>query len=304
MRAGKLVLGATLVLAALAVPATADARTTGDRSGGYGTVAALPDTPSAQARRAEAVAKFRELHEIRKARKAGVQGAAAQLHHFWGVEPTNASGDGLQATQSVVPTWKTSKDGDFMYTPTMKPPGGSCIEITTAYWRYNGTNTNEVWAWDWCGEGGPKKEVNIDAAFLAKYTTTVDGRPAYTVKVERTVVASNTWTAYLFNVQTNAWDTFYTQKGTDKSELPYGWDIFEFYASKNPATGQAYYCADMPSTGFDSSGIKLRKNGVWSPATAANSPWEPYVNPTGSTYWCNTLKFQKIGANDRWTVRK
>ncbi|WP_412541844.1 carbohydrate-binding protein [Longispora sp. K20-0274] len=303
MRAGRLVLGAALVLAALAAPTAAEARGPGGTPGVPGTVAAIPDGPAAQARRAEAVAKFRELHGLRATEKAQPAAVAQQLHHFWGVEPTASSGDGLQATQSVVPNWRTSKDGDFMYTPTMKPPGGSCIEVTTAYWRYGTTLTNEVWAWDWCGGDGPKKEVNIDSAFLAKYTT-VDGRPAYTVKVEKTNAANNTWTAFLFNYQTNAWDTFYAKGGSDTSGLDYGWDIFEFYASKNPATGQAYYCADMPNTGFDSSAIKLRKNGVWSPATAANSPWEPYVNPTGSTYWCNSLKFQKVGANDHWTVRK
>ncbi|WP_018348161.1 hypothetical protein [Longispora albida] len=274
---------------------------------GPGIVASVPDSAAARARRAPAVAKFRELHELRKARHQGVAppaSAAAQLHHFWGVEPDNSTGDGLQATQSVVPNWRTSKDGDFMYTPTMKPPGGSCIEVTTAYWRYGGRITNEVWAWDWCGEGGPKKEVMIDSAFLAKYTTQVNGRPAYTVRVAKTAASGNQWTAYLFNQQTQSWDTFYTQGGTDQSELPYGWDIFEFYATRNPSTGQAYYCADMPSTGFESSSIQIRQNGVWTLATAATAPWQPFQNPAGSTYWCNSLKFQKVAANHDWVVRK
>lgn len=253
-------------------------------------------TVRAEARRNAAIAKFRELHQQRVQPRA-----FEQIHHFWGVEPTATSHDGLQATQNVDPNYRVSYNGDFTYTPTMKA-AGSCMEITTAYWRYSGAVQNEVWAWDWCGDDGPRKEIRMDAAFIDTYTTTVNGHMSYSVQIVKT--GTNGWSSYLYNYKTSTWQLFYSKSGRDTSGLAYGWNIFEIYATRNPRTGTAYYCTDAKNVVFESNDIKLRKNGTWSLASPANSPWEPYTNPNPNDYLCPTLKFIKAGANDHWIVRQ
>lgn len=248
------------------------------------------------ARRTAAIAKFRELH-----RQRTQPGALEQIHHFWGVEPTPTSHDGMQATQSVDPSYRVSHSGDFTYTPTMKA-AGSCMEITTAYWTYGGTVMNEVWAWDWCGDDGPRKEIKMDAAFIDTYTTAVNGHRSYSVQIVKT--GGTAWSSYLYNYKTSTWQLFYSKSGRDTSDLPYGWNIFEIYATRNPSTGTGYYCTDARNVVFESSDIKLRKNGAWTPASPANSPWQPYTDPNPRDYLCPTLKFIKAGANDHWIVRQ
>jgi hypothetical protein len=246
------------------------------------------------ARNAPAVETFRRLHEIRKGRRL------EQIHHFWGVEPKAGSHDGFQATQSVDPSYRVSVDADFTYTPTIKA-AGSCMEITTVYSKAVG---NEVWAWDWCGGNGPKAEIKMDQSFLDTYTTTVNGRRAYSVQLVKTSTTQNAWSAYLYNQRTSTWSLFYSKTGTDTSELKYGWNIFEIYATRNPSTRTGYYCTEARNTVFESSAIKLRSGGTWGPATPATSPWEPSESPNPTDYWCPTLKFVRQGANDHWIVRQ
>ena len=244
------------------------------------------------ARNAGAVQRFRDLHRSRVQRE--------QIHHFWGVEPAAGSHDGMQATQSVNTGYSVSNSADFTYTPTIKA-AGSCMEVTTVYSQAVG---NEIWAWDWCGGNGPKKEVKMDANFLSTYTETVNGQPAYSVQFVQTNAGSNAWSAYLYNHKTSAWELFYSKSGSDTSELTYGWDIFEIYATRDPGTGNGYYCADAKNVVFESSSIKLRRNDAWRAAGPSDSPWQPTENPNPSDYICPTLKFDRAGANDHWIVRQ
>ncbi|QXJ20537.1 carbohydrate-binding protein [Actinomadura graeca] len=241
---------------------------------------------------AKAVAAFRELHGDRVARE--------QVHHFWGVEPAAGSHDGFQATHSVDTSYKVSFKDDYTYTPTIKA-AGSCMEITTVYSQAVG---NEIWAWDWCGGNGPKKEVKMDADFLQTYTKTVNGRPAYSVQLVKTDAGQNAWSAYLYNFKTSSWSLFYSKSGTDTSSLKYGWDIFEIYASRNSATNTAYYCTDAKNVVFESSSIQLRNGGAWKPASPSESPWQPVTSPNPNDYLCPALKFVREGANDHWIVRQ
>lgn len=247
-------------------------------------------TPSA--RNAEAVEKFRGLHRSRLRRE--------QIHHFWGVEPAAGTHDGFMASQSVDTSYRVSNSADFTYTPTIKA-AGSCMEITTVYSQAVG---NEIWAWDWCGGNGPRKEIAMDADFLQTYTRPVNGHPAYSVQLVRTNASTNAWSAYLYNHTTGSWNLFYSKAGSDTSSLSYGWDIFEIYATRDPRTGNAYYCADARNVVFESSGIQLRRNGVWRPAAPSDSPWEPTATPDPDDYLCPSLQFVKAGANDHWIVRQ
>ncbi|WP_245931077.1 carbohydrate-binding protein [Actinokineospora auranticolor] len=246
--------------------------------------------------------RFRQVRRAQADRSAAAATAqaAAQKHMFWGPEPQlGSNADGFVATQSVIPSLRLSNSADVVYAPTMKPTGHSCIEVVTAYGLGQGA---QVWAWDWCGKVGPAKVTQINSAFLTNYTTTVNGRPAYTVQEIRTNAANNTWTAQLFNVKTNAWDNLFTQSGTDQSKLNEGWDIFEIYATHNNSTGRAYYCTDAKGQVFESSSIKLRIGGQWSAATAANSPMRPAATPRPADFDCPTLTSQVPAANSNWRV--
>ncbi|MBO2447252.1 carbohydrate-binding protein [Actinomadura barringtoniae] len=248
-------------------------------------------TPNA--RNAKAVRAFAQLHQTRRA------GVREQIHHFWGVEPAAGTHDGMMASQSVDPSYKVSYSQDFTYTPTIKA-AASCMEITTVYSQAVG---NELWAWDWCGGDGPKVEKKMDATFMSTYTADVNGLRAYSVQLVRTNAGTNAWSSYLYNYTTAKWDLFFSKSGRDTSGLSYGWNIFEIYASRNPRTGTAYYCTDAAKTVFESSSIKLRRGGAWTPATPTDSPWQPYTDPDPSDYLCPSLKFIRAGANDHWIVR-
>ncbi|MWK38247.1 carbohydrate-binding protein [Actinomadura sp. J1-007] len=306
----KLLTCAAVLAVLTAAPATASATVSAPPESPHGAKAAVaanrppdPDAPKRgrvegarpfvpNARNAKAVQRFRDLHRSRVRRQ--------QIHHFWGVEPAAGTHDGLMATQSVDTSYKVSYSADFTYTPTIKA-ASSCMEITTVYSQVLG---NEIWAWDWCGGNGPSVELKLDASFVQTYTTPVNGHPAYNVQLVRTDASRNSWSAYLYNYKTSSWSLFYSKSGTDTSELKYGWDIFEIYATRNPSTGTAYYCSEAKNVVFESSSIKLRKNNQWTPASPSDSPWQPSANPNPSDYLCPTLKFVRAGANDHWIVRQ
>lgn len=259
------------------------------------------DSPAPGRDRAvRAFAEGRREQAARQARIAGRQAKDADLtHNWWGVFPQPGTHDGIMATHSVDPAYHVSDAENFTYAPTTKAQN-SCMEMVTAYWNTG----DEIWAWDWCSSpGGPAKTLTIDAAFLATYTTTATGRPAYTVQMVQDSPSANQWSAYLYNYRTSGWDLLYRQSGRDQSGLDHGWDMFEIYASTNPSTGTGYYCTEARSTVFDSSAVQLRSGGAWRPARPADSPWTDTA-PQGRDFLCPALRFLQAGANDHWTVRQ
>ncbi|MGK5548586.1 carbohydrate-binding protein, partial [Streptomyces sp. URMC 127] len=224
---------------------------------------------------------------------------AGLTHNWWGVFPQPGTHDGIMATHSVDASYRVSDSENFTYSPTTKAQN-SCMEVVTAYWE----SGNEIWAWDWCSSpGGPAKTLAVDAAFLATYTNGATGRPAYSVQLVQDDAATNQWSAYLYNYRTAGWDLLFRQSGKDRSGLAHGWDMFEIYASVNPATGTGYYCTEARNTVFDSSAVALRSRGTWRPARPADSPWTE-ASPQGRDFLCPPLKFLQAGANDHWTVRQ
>ncbi|MGH3156750.1 MAG: hypothetical protein ACRDNF_09280, partial [Streptosporangiaceae bacterium] len=189
-----------------------------------------------------AAAKFLALHrqmvaEVQgKTTRSGQNEANRTLHKWWGSFPDANSGPGVTATQSVSQTLRLTNPNDILYAPTMTPANDSCIEVVTVHT----TGTPQLWAWDWCKFIRPVAVVPVDNAFMAKYTTIANGRTAYTVQTVQTNAKTNTWTAYLYNYAAGRWDTLYTQAGHDPCGLGFGWDMFEFYSSTNPATGSTY----------------------------------------------------------------
>ncbi|KAB7839965.1 carbohydrate-binding protein [Streptomyces mobaraensis] len=219
-------------------------------------------------------------------------------HDWWGVFPRPGTHDGITATHTVDPAYHVRDSENFTYAPTTKAQN-SCMEVVTAYWQ----SGPELWAWDWCGAGGPAKTLPIDAAFLAKYTPGGTAPAAYSVQLVREGGSGNTWGAYLYNHRTASWELLYRQSGKDQSGLDHGWDMFEIYASVNPATGVGWYCTEARNTVFDSSAVKLRRDGAWNPASPADSPWTDPA-PNGRDFLCPALRFLRAGANDHWTVRQ
>lgn len=203
---------------------------------------------------------------------------------------TMSGADGSCAAQSVSTQLTVQDGGTTIYTPTMYPPGGSCVELVTVYTQ----SVRSVSAWDWCHSVSFAASVSINSSFLSTYT---DGSGAYTGRVIRTSAASNTWSAALYNYATGQWDTLFTQSGTNQSGRTDGWDIEELYSTIAPS-GQAYSCADMTGLTFESSDISVRNNGVWSAASSANSDTH-YDSPSGD-FSCSDRSYQMISAYDHW----
>jgi hypothetical protein len=225
--------------------------------------------------------------------------AASQLHDWWGSFPDADSGPGTMATQSVSSTLRLSNSNDVLYAPTMTPADNSCIEVVTVHT----TGTPQIWAWDWCNSIAPGAEVDVDSSFIADYTTTVNGRTAYTTKDVQTDASTNTWTAYLWNYATSSWDTLFTSSGTDQSGLSYGWDMFEFYSTVK--SGKVAICGDLASSGvsIESSSLQiLGSNGTWSLADSADSSWSPSADPNPASYDCPDMKFDTVDNNYDWIV--
>jgi hypothetical protein len=296
-RRGLAALVAAAVLAGLAGPAATTAPA-GAAPGG--TVPGLTGPAAARAVGA-AGPRFGALQRdlaarLAAGRQAGAAAPADTLHADWGIIPTTVA-VGAQATQSVNPSLATSTSGgETLYTPTLMPGRTACIELSTIYWQ----GTVQVGAWDWCAASpGFAKVATVNSTFTGTYTTTVHGRPAYTAKVYQTNATSNSWTAYLYNQKTKVWDTFFTSTGTTKlSGNDFGWDIWEIYANTNPATGQAYYCADAKGTTWESSSVSFSYGaGSWTPATPATT-WLTETAPAGTDYRCPRLKFAVAEAND------
>ena len=167
-----------------------------------------------------------------------------------------------------------------------------------------GPSGPQVWAWVHCGGVSQVgKAVPIDAAFVAKYTTTVNGQKAYTFDVYQTNAATNAWTAYLYNYTTHAYDTFYSASGTWNLAGIYnaGWNAFEVYTAADPATGKGYYCSDLAGKSFTSTGGQVRRFGAWVQLNNTNSSVAGPV--TGSSLLCPTLAFTLTRANDQWLAK-
>jgi hypothetical protein len=225
---------------------------------------------------------------------------SGSLHAAWGVFPNNAS-NGAQATHSVDPNIHIpSGNPDIIYAPTLDPSGKTCIEVTTYYWQ----GGNAVGAWDWCAASpGFAAIAGIDANFISKYTTTVNGKPAYTIQDVQTNATTNSWTAYLFNYTTNAWDALYTSANTSKlTETHGGWDMFEVYTEYNPAAGEGYYCGATAGSSWAASNIQIRFGTTWQTLTTANSQIQSPSTVNPADLGCESLTFSVPSANSSWRV--
>jgi Ricin-type beta-trefoil lectin domain len=231
----------------------------------------------------------------------GVSSWTGTFHGYWGTFPSQTI-YGAQATQSLNPGVQfSSSDSDYIYSPTLDPSSIGCIEISTIY----DGGGDYVGAWDWCATTpGFAKTVAVDSAFLAAYSTTVNGQAYYTVQDVQTDPTTNTWTAYLYNYTTSTWDTFYTSASLSPlTNSGGGWDMNEVYTNYNSATGEGGYCADTSGVTWATTGLmyQLSSGGAWTPATTANSALN-LAYPTGGNMGCNTTGYALPTANSAWQV--
>ena len=213
------------------------------------------------------------------------------IHPAQGTAFKEADGaDGACATQSVSTGLTVGNAATTIYTPTLYPPGGSCVELVTVYTR----SVRAVSAWDWCRSVSFEASVNIDDAFVNTYT---GGSGAYTGRVIRTDAGSNTWSAQLYNHSTGQWDELFSQSGTNQSGRNDGWDIDELYSTVG-SDGQAYSCADRAGVTFESSNISVRNNGTWSSANASNA--DTHYDQPDDAFYCPSRDYQMVSAYDHW----
>jgi hypothetical protein len=292
-RTGLLAMAAVAVVAA-AVPGSAQAAHVPAHDAQPGAAGPSHVVPGLTGQAAQAAGAVASEH-FRQIREQAVP--ADTLHADWGMFPTSPP-LGAMATQSINPDVKLSSTGnETLYTPTMLPGPASCIELSTID---NSTGV-QVGAWDWCADAPNFKKIAVaDSTFMSTYTATVHFLKAYTARVVRTDAATNTWTASLYNQQTQAWDTFYTSSGTTKLTTSWkGWDAWEIYSNVNPSTGKGYYCAEAKGTTFESNDLMFTFNGIdWKAARPANSQ---QVGPSAN-YNCPDLVFLVPTANSDFTT--
>lgn len=218
--------------------------------------------------------------------------AAATIHPSAGTAFVDKGNDqGAFATQSVVTNMRPANGGTTIYTPTLYPAGGSCIEVTTVYTN----STQAVEAWDWCNHINFEASVAINSTFVAKYTNGANG---YTVEIARTNSSNNTWTAYLYNYQSQSWDTFYTSSGSSQAGTT-GWDVNELYSNVQ-SNGQSYACADMAGKTFSASSIQVDLGGTWQAAAPGNS--DTRFDSGDAAYDCSSRSYQMITQYSHWQV--
>lgn len=279
-------------------PATDDPALRGKLAPVGGVVPGLTGA-AAQREVGPAAAAFRAQHAAAaKATAAApdVTPHATTIHKAWGIFPGSNADTGMMANQSIVPNLTLSGQ-EFLYAPTLKAPDGSCAELTTAYTPSGAF----LWAWDWCVAIDAAKSVPLNASFVSTYTTTVNGHPAYTMYEAQSSASTNTWSIYLYNYSTHAWDLFYRQSGTDQSGAPEGWDVFEVYTTPATSGANGPYCAKIAGDTFESSSIQIYYGGAWHAATTSNAPGLSPL-PTGSSLGCSSLRFSVPTANSDWVV--
>jgi hypothetical protein len=218
------------------------------------------------------------------------------FHGLWGTDPQKTI-YGAEATQSLNPSLAAPKTGAvFIYAPTLDPSSIDTIEMTTIY----DAGGNYVGAWDWgAANPGFAKVATINSSFLASYATEVSGRYFYSVQDVQTSASSNTWTAYLYNYKTKAWDTFFTSSDTGKlSGSGGGWDMDEVYTDYDSSTAEGYYCTTAYGGLFESTGLayRLTSGSKWTAATPSDSTNTP-AYPNGSDLGCGAVGFALPAAN-------
>jgi hypothetical protein len=302
LSAGAAIASASLMLAG-AVASTAAQPGTSDRAPASGSVvpsstaphsghvAGVQYGPGISANSHAAVHAFRVLHKGLFATGKQQAGPALDTIHVNVGSSFNTDTVGSQASQSVSTKIHAGPNTPVLYTPTMYPSGGSCIEMSTAYFP----DQNIVAAWDWCQAITFVAQVNINKKFKKTYTK----KGFYSTQILQTDKATNTWTSYLYNYKLDKWETFYSQHGTSQVGLAAGWDIYEIY-SELKGDGQSYACDDLRGKTIEAKGIKVGVDGTLVKADPSNSG-HIYDHPL-SDFHCDDMTYDIVKPYSHWVV--
>jgi len=232
---------------------------------------------------------FIQAHANMLGRTLAGHAAQATIHPSAGTAFVNkGNNQGAFAAQSVTTALHPTNSGTTIYTPTLYPAGGSCIEVTTVYT----TSVQAVEAWDWCNHINFEASVPINSSFVTKYTS----GGAYTTEILKT--GTNTWVAYLYNYSTKAYDTLYTSSGSTQAGTT-GWDVNELYSSVQ-SNGQSYACTDMAGKTFSANNIQVNLGGTWQAASASNS--DTRFDSGDAAFDCPSRSYQMITQFSHWQV--
>ncbi len=233
-----------------------------------------------------AVHAFKALHQQMRGQISGTRPAV--IHEYVGTS-FDESTSGAQATQSVSTKIKPADPNTTLYTPTMYPSGGSCIEVSTAYFH----TSQVVAAWDWCKAITFVAQVTIDKSFMQTYTL----HRNYSVQIVQTDPSNNTWTAYLYNYKASDWESFFSQNGTSQVGLAEGWDIYELYSNLD-SQGVSYACADLEGRRVEARHIMVGVDGSLVRATPTNAGHD-YDVPLAD-FHCPSLVYNMIRQYSHW----
>ena len=140
----------------------------------------------------------------------------------------------------------------YLYAPTLLPPGGSCIEVTTVHRRHRSSSTvTHLQGWyDWCESNASlrwKVLEEMNATFQTKYVRTYNGEPTVAISV----VTPNTghtmgqcWFGVIYNYQVGGWEQKFSSCGTTYIPLAdqtHGWTAWEAWR----LTAAPSYCPFM-----------------------------------------------------------
>jgi hypothetical protein len=278
------------------------------------TIPGLTGAAAAKVLPAPVTQQYRQSHlklaeELSAGRRPSLSGGPAtardmqsgtESEYTWGVF-VDSTLVGGQATQVVNPNIvMQSSDPDIIFAPTFIPSGISCIEISTIY----ANNGDLVGAFDWCANGGNGEwGKQTPVGDLSSYITEVNGQQVYSVQDVQTDASTNSWTAYLYNYQTDTWDPFYTSASTAKLSQTGGrWDMWEVHSFLNPLTGQGYYCTDTYGANWATTDLQYEISpGTWQTASPSNSSFSP-TDPSAQADACDSLSFSVLNPNNSWQV--
>jgi hypothetical protein len=258
-----------------------------------GAVAGVQTGPGISANNPVSRRAFLELHQRMLGIDLGAPSTPSVIHEYVGTSFDNiADSQGSQATQSVSTRIKPADPNTTLYTPTMFPSGGSCVEVSTAYFH----TSQVVAAWDWCVQIRFVAQITIDTAFMQTYTQDRN----YSTQIVMTDKPTNEWSSYLYNYKTGQWELLFKQHGTSQVGLAEGWDLYELYSNLGPK-GHSYACADLRNKRIESQDIQVRIGSTWfvaDPAHAGNDYDVPIED-----FHCRSLHYQMITQFSHWKAK-
>jgi hypothetical protein len=214
-------------------------------------------------------------------------------------------------TDLAIPTVTTLTNAGavFIYSPTLLPPGGSCIEATTIHQRTQFDNaTTHLQSWyDWCGYNFQNHQNNwfrmdsINASFINRYVRTFNGQPSLSITIVTPTNYNGCWFGSLYNYLVGGWEQKMTSCGTTQIGHSTGWTMFESYNLMD------FGCPTIQSTRASAVNFADPRPGPdWVPITDYPNDYSEGGSSYGTCFAQNVYTFQfpapNVGPNS-WLAK-